>query len=117
MLIAHLLHPVDNLAIERFLNGNVRHRGRRCGAVPVFLAGRKPHHVAGSDFFDRGAPALYQPRAGGDDQSLAERMRVPGRARAGLERDAGAADARRIGRLEQRVDTDRAGEPFRRPLA
>ena len=51
------------------------------------------------------------------NQCLSERMRVPGRARAGFERDAGAADARRIGRLEQRVDADRAGEPFGRPLA
>ena len=37
-------------------------------------------------------------------------MRVPGRARPGLERDASAADACRIGRFEQRVDADRAGE-------
>jgi hypothetical protein len=39
-------------------------------------------------------------------------MRMPGCARAGLKRDAGAADARRIGRLEQRVDADCACEPL-----
>src|SRR5438874_13040179 len=96
LLIGHVLHPVDNLAVERFLNGDMNHRGRRCGAVPVFLAGRKPHHVARSDFFDRAAPALNPPQAGYDDQSLAERMRVPRSSRAWLESDAGAAPVRRL---------------------
>ena len=47
--------------------------------------------VAGADFLDGAARALRPAAAGGDDQRLAERMRVPGGARAGLEGDAGAA--------------------------
>ena len=74
----------------------MRHGGRRRGAVPVLLAGRKPDDVAGPDFLDRAALALRPAAAGGDDQGLAERMGVPGGAGAGLEGDAGAADAGRI---------------------
>ena len=94
----------------------VMRRGRR-RAVPVLLAGREPDDVAGPDLLDRAALALRPAAAGGDDQRLAERMRVPGGARAGLEGDAGAADARRVRRLEQRIDAHRAGEPLRRSLA
>ena len=58
-----------------------------------------------------------RPQPGGDDQRLPERVRVPRRARARLERDARARHARRVWRLEQRVDADRAGEPVRRSFA
>ena len=47
LLVADLLHPVDGLAVERFLDGDVRHRRGRRRAVPVLLAGREPDHVAG----------------------------------------------------------------------
>ena len=97
LLVADLLHPVDHLAVELFLNGDVGHgRGRR-GAMPVLLAGREPDHVAGPDLLDRAALALHPAAAGRDDQRLPERMRVPGSASARLERDAGALDERRIG--------------------
>ena len=73
-----------------FLDGDVGHgRGRR-GPVPVLLARREPDHVARPDLLDRPAPALRPAAAGGDDQRLAERVRVPRRAGAGLERDARA---------------------------
>src|SRR5256885_11289191 len=49
--------------------------------------------------------ALGAARAGGHDQGLAQRVRVPGRPGAGLERDTGAGHACRIGGMEQRVDT------------
>ena len=65
-----------------------------------------------------GPPSRCDPAAArGDDQGLAERMGVPGRARAGLEGDASAGHARRVGRAEQRIDPHRAGEPVGRPLA
>ena len=89
--------------------------GRR--AVPVLLARREPDHVAGPDFLDRPALALRPAAAGRHDQRLAQRVRVPRGPGARLEGDAGAGDARRIGRLEQRIDPNRAGEPIRRPLA
>ena len=58
LFVADLFHPVHGFAVELFLNGDVRHGrgGRR--AVPVFLARRKPDHVARPDFFNRPAPAL-----------------------------------------------------------
>ena len=95
----------------------MRHRCGRRRAVPVFFAWREPDDITRSDLLDRPALALRKAAAGRHDQCLSEGMRVPGRARARLERDAGAADARRIWRFEQRVDTDRASEPFGRPLA
>jgi hypothetical protein len=48
--VADLFQPIDGLAVERFLNGDMRHGGRRRGAVPVLLAGREPDDIAGADF-------------------------------------------------------------------
>lgn len=84
--------------------------------MPVLLAGREPDHVARPDFLDRPALTLRPATAGSHDQGLAKRVRVPGRARARLEGDQGAAGPGRIGRAEQRVDADRAGELLRRLL-
>src|SRR5262249_42335030 len=60
---------------------------------------------------DRAALALYPPKPGGDDQCLAERVRVPGGSGARLERDLARADPSWIRSLEQRVDADGPGEP------
>src|SRR5437879_4996141 len=122
LLVADLFHPVDVLAVERFGNGDMRHRGRRCRAMPVLLAGWKPDDIAGTDFFDLSALALRPAKAGRDDEGLTERMGVPCGAGAGLEGDVTTADACRIARLKHRVHTDRAGEPglgafARRPCA
>ena len=72
--------------------------------VPVLLAGSEPDHVAGMDLLYRAALALGPAAAGRDDQRLAERMRVPGGAGAGLEGHDGAGDTRRGAALEERVD-------------
>src|SRR2546421_6160185 len=85
--------------------------------MPMLQARRKPDHITGANFLDRSAFALNPAEARGDNQCLAEGMRVPGGTGARLERHAAAADTRRIGRLEQRVDADRAGEIFYRSLA
>src|SRR6266704_3185698 len=111
LLVADLFLPVDVVAVERFRNGDMRHRGRRCGAVPVLLAGWKPDDIAGTDFFDRSALALRPAKAGRDDEGLTERMGVPRGAGAGLEGDVTTADACRLAHLKHRVDADRAGEP------
>ena len=90
MFVADLFHPVDDLPVELFLNGDVRHgRGRR-GPMPVLLAGREPDHVTRPDLLDRAAPALNPAAASRDDESLTERMRVPCGPRARLEGYAGA---------------------------
>src|SRR5947209_2063995 len=85
--------------------------------MPMLLTGRKPDHIAGPNLLDRAALALNPTAAGGDNQSLAERVRMPGGAGTRLECDAAAADTCRIGRLEQRVHAHRAGEILSRPLA
>src|SRR5690348_11289638 len=114
--VADVLHPVDDLAVERFLDGDVGHRRGRRGAMPVAVARRAEDHVAGADLLDRAVLALRPAAAGRDDEYLAQRMRVPGRARARLEGDARAGGTCGRGSGEQRVDADRAGEPLGRPL-
>src|SRR5579871_837926 len=113
-LIRHFFHPIDDLAVESFLNRDVGHGCRGGGAVPVFLARSKPDHIAGANLFDRAAGALSPAATGGDDQSLAERMGMPCRASTRFEGYAGAGDECGIRRLKQRIDPHRAGEPFGR---
>src|SRR5438067_9627269 len=113
-LVADLLHPLDHLAVERLLKRDVGHWAVGRGAVPVAAAGRAEDDVAGADFLPRLARALVPAGAGDDDQSLAERVRVPGRARPGGEAHQGAGKARRIVARELPFDGDFAGEVFGR---
>lgn len=89
--------------------------GRR--PVPVLFAGREPDDIAGAYLLDGSALALHAATAGDDDQSLPERMRVPGGAGARLEGDLRALHPRGIEGIEERIDADRAGEPVRRAFA
>src|SRR5687767_1746439 len=47
--IAHLLHPVHDLAVECFLDGDVRHGRVWRGAMPVLHTRRKPDHIPRPD--------------------------------------------------------------------
>src|SRR5918995_320186 len=85
LAVGHVLHPVDGLAIESLLDGDVGHGGGRGRAVPVLFVRRKPDHIARPDLFDRTALPLHPAQTRGDDQGLAERMRVPSGACARLE--------------------------------
>ena len=77
LLVADLFHPIDDLTVERFLNGDMRHgRGRR-STMPMLLARRDRDDIAGMDLLDRTALALRPTATGGDDQRLPERMGVP----------------------------------------
>src|SRR3954470_17829667 len=116
LIVADLLHPVDALPVEGLRDCDVGHRGGGGRAVPVLLAGRNPDHVAGADLLLRAAVALGPAAAGRDDQRLAERMRMPGRAGAGLEGHDGAGDTRRGAALEGRVDPHGSGEIVGRAL-
>jgi hypothetical protein len=62
LLVADLFQPVHDLAVERFLNGDVRHGGRRCRTMPMLFTRRKLHRIAEADFFDWAAPALGRPK-------------------------------------------------------
>lgn len=72
------------------------HCGGWRGAVPVPTLAWTPDHITRANFFDRAAFALGPADARGDDQCLAERMSVPIRACALLERDDCAAGAANI---------------------
>src|SRR6267142_607612 len=111
--ITDLFHPLDGLSVEPFRNCDVCHGRRCCRAVPMLLTRREPDHVAGSDLLYRPAPALGASAARRHDEGLAQRVRVPRRPSARLERDTGADRSCRIGGVEQRIDTHRAGEILR----
>src|SRR5437667_7026751 len=48
LVVGHVFQPLDGLAIELFLHGDMRHCGGRRRAVPVLFTRRKPHDVTGS---------------------------------------------------------------------
>src|SRR3989442_10635185 len=77
LLIAHLLHPFDVPAVERLLDGEMRHAVRCGGAMPVLHARGRPDDIAGLDLLLRPTFLLHPARAGGHDQGLAERMAMP----------------------------------------
>src|SRR5262249_30268938 len=83
--VGDVLEPGDGLAVERFLHRDVHHASVGAGAVPVLLARRNPHGVAGADFAHRAAFRLHPTGPEDDMQRLSERMGVPGGARARLE--------------------------------
>ncbi len=85
--------------------------------MPVLLAGRERDDIARADLFDRSTLTLRPPAACRHDQGLTERMSMPRGPRRRFERDAGALYESRIRRLKQRIDPDRACEPFSRTLA
>jgi hypothetical protein len=72
LLVTDLLHPVDNLPVFLFLNGDVRHGCGRRSTMPMLFAGREPDHITGPDLFDRPAPPLRAPAASRDNESLAK---------------------------------------------
>lgn len=117
LLVADLLHPVDGLSVELFLNRDVRHGRCWRGAMPMLLTRRDPDHVAGPNFLDRAAPALYAAAASSHDQMLAQRVGVPCCPSAGLERDTASGRTCRIICLEKRVEAYGAGKILGRSLA
>src|SRR5436305_323128 len=116
LLVADVLHPVHDLAIFLFLNGDMRHASVRGRAVPVLFARGEPDYITGTNLLDLPAPALNPSKAGGYDQSLAERMSVPRSSCTRLEGNAGTLNKTRVRRLEEGVDADASGEPVRGPL-
>src|SRR5260221_14621579 len=93
LFVADLFHPVDDLAVELFLNCNMRHgRGRR-GTMPMLLARREPDHKAGMHLLNGTALALDPAATGLDNHGLAERQGIPRWCSTLLERDPCAGPA------------------------
>src|SRR5262245_29552269 len=112
-----MLHPIDDLAIQRLLNGDVCHCCCGRSSMPMLFAGRKPDHITRPDFVDWTAPNLDQSNPRRNDQCLTKRMCMPCGAGSRLKRDARATDTRWFGCLEQRVKADYAGKPLARSFA
>src|SRR4051812_41802093 len=117
LVIAYLFHPFNVLPLERLGDSNVRHASRCARAMPMLYPRRSPDDIARLNLLLFSTLLLYPTGAGGHNQELSERMRMPCSARTGLERDVSAGRARRLFRLEQRVDADRPGEVLSCALA
>src|SRR5580698_757714 len=77
LLVGDLLEPLDSLTVERLLNRDVCHRGRRRRAMPVFLVRPDRDDVARADLLDGAAPPLVPAAPERHNQRLSERVRVP----------------------------------------
>ena len=117
LVIGDFFHPVNDFAVERFLNGDMRHGCCWSRAMPMLLAWRKQDHIAGTDLLNWTTLALRPAAAGYDDQRLTQRVCMPCSSSAGLERDTGASRACRGVCLKQGIDPYRAGKPIGRSFA
>src|SRR5579864_1985883 len=58
LFVADFFHPIDGLAVELLLNGDMCHSRAGGGAVPMLLTGREQDNITGPNFFDWATPAL-----------------------------------------------------------
>ena len=79
--------------------------------MPMLFPCREPDHIAGTDFFDRSAHALYPSHTGGHDQGLPQGMGMPGGPGARFESHTCAAGPVRAVRGKQHIHADVAAEP------
>src|SRR5918994_2464780 len=77
LLIGYVLHPVHDLALDCFLNGDVRHARCGSGAVPMLDRRRDPYGITWPDLLDAATPLLNPAESGRYDEPLAGRMGVP----------------------------------------
>src|SRR3954454_1361706 len=61
--VADMFHPVDCLALERLLNGNVLHRIRWRRPMPVLFSRFEPYHITRPDLLDGPTIPLNEPAA------------------------------------------------------
>src|SRR5690242_13079101 len=116
LLITDMFHPVNDLAVELFLDGDVGHPCTRRCSVPVLFTGREPDDITRANLLNRSAFALHPAKTRGHDESLSERMSVPCGPRARLEGYARALNQRGIRCLEERIDAYVPREPLGRSL-
>ena len=108
--VADRLKPFHVAAVQRFMDGDVRHRRIRAGSVPVLLAGRYPDGIARVDRLNGFAFLLDEARTGDDVQRMSEGVRVPVCPRARIEANYQRANACRRFGFDDRVLPNRAGE-------
>lgn len=116
LFFTNFFHPVNGFAIELLLDGDMSHSGCGSGSMPMLFTGRKPDHITRPNFLYRFTIALSPAAASRDNQSLAQRMRVPCSPCAGLERNAGTLNTCRGRCLKKWIDPYSASEPVRWPL-
>src|SRR5690348_760977 len=109
-----MFHPIDDLAVELLLDGDVRHSGRGRCPVPVFFARREPDDITRANLLDGSAFALRPATACCDDERLPQRMCMPCSPGPRFEGHARALNKRGIGRLEQRINARVSSEPIGR---
>jgi hypothetical protein len=78
----------------------------------MFLTGSEPDYIPRTDRLDWAAPNSRKAAAGRDYKCLAERVRMPCRASAGLESNVSAAYSWRITCLKQRINADDSSKPI-----
>src|SRR5882724_10175638 len=74
----------------------------------MLLTGRNPNDIARVNLLNLIAPSLYEARAGGNDEGLADRMGMPSRSRTRLEGHVGGGHTGRCLRKKQGVNANRA---------
>jgi hypothetical protein len=111
-----MFQPCDRNTIQRFLDGNMRHRAISTRAVPVTLPRLKNDDIASGDFLDWTAIALNPAKAIGDDEELAKRMCMPSGTSTRGKLDLCTAGAGWLFYLRVPLDADTASKPLRRPI-
>jgi hypothetical protein len=111
-----MFQPRDPNTIQRFLDGNMRHRAISTRSVPVPLPWVENDDIARGDSFNRTAIALNPAKAIGDDEELAKRMCMPSGTSASGKLDICTAGAGWLFYLRVPLDADTASKPLRRPI-
>jgi hypothetical protein len=111
-----MFQPRDRDSIQRFLDGDMRHRAVGTRSVPVALPWVKDDDIARGDSFDRTSIALNPAKAIGDDEKLTKRMRMPSSASTRGKLNLCTAGAGWLFYLGVPLDAYTAGKPLRRPI-
>src|SRR2546430_6798582 len=86
LFVADLLHPVNRLAVETLLNGDVCHGGGGGCPTPMFLPLGEPDHLPPTNVFKPASPAPAPTTTSHHNQNLAHRVGAPGGPSPRLER-------------------------------
>src|SRR5665213_2973774 len=61
LLVADMLHPINDFAIHPLLNGDMRHGRRWHRPMPMLFTRREPHHITRVHLLDRTTLPLHPP--------------------------------------------------------